>query len=341
VLHDHRHSGIHARPLPRPSTSSPTKRSGYRTQLFISMVLRDYYTIPYGMQLTVLANAARDGNGQIDAKAIQQALTDATMNIEVSDIKTGQTADIASSPFTDFVSVPQPDQEVILLDVLRPDGSGPYGSITAKWGQPQKEPGADLNSLTGITMQQFLEKMGDTNGTLYSWYIACTVNVSYKGRRVNYKAMYLFPAPGEDQEMQQHLDMFLQGTRYSQFAYAFRPDRILRSKWRDIPAMHDWLAAHAMPDDKCTGANAGSMCCVNGLCGLRKSDFDRRMKIPIKPLGTDAPPATPPAVQSPGPQGAVRPLSQRYELGAPTAPLTNSNAALRPRRMQSEMPMPS
>jgi len=45
------------------------------------MVLRDYDTIPYGMQLTVLANAARDGNGQIDAKAIQQALTDATMNI--------------------------------------------------------------------------------------------------------------------------------------------------------------------------------------------------------------------------------------------------------------------
>ena len=40
------------------------------------MVLRDYDTIPYGMQLTVLANAARDGNGQIDAKAIQQALTD-------------------------------------------------------------------------------------------------------------------------------------------------------------------------------------------------------------------------------------------------------------------------
>jgi hypothetical protein len=60
---------------------APLSGAAYRTQLFISMVLRDYYTIPYGVQLTVLANAARDGNGQIDAKAIQQALTDATMNI--------------------------------------------------------------------------------------------------------------------------------------------------------------------------------------------------------------------------------------------------------------------
>jgi hypothetical protein len=282
-----------------PTQADPTDvPSAHLTQMYISLVLRDYYTIPYGMQLTVLANAARSGNGQIDAKAVQQPLTDATMNISVSDLKTGQTAEIATRPFTDFVSVPKPDQEVLLLDVFRPVEGEQYGSITAKWGPMQKDPDADPSSLTGITMQQFLEKMGDTKGTIYTWFIAYNVALSFQGRSLNYKAMYILPAPAEDPEMKQHLDMFLQGTRYSQFPVAFRPDRILRSNWRDIPAMHEWLSAHAMPDDQCVGANAGSMCCVNGQCGLRKSDFDRRMKMPIRPTGTPAPPATmqPPAL---------------------------------------------
>lgn len=283
-----------------PTQADPTDVPSARlTQMYISLVLRDYYTIPYGMQLTVLANAARSGNGQIDANAVQQPLTAATMNISVSDLKTGQTAEIATRPFTDFVSLPRPDQEVILLEVLRAEGQGPFGSITAKWGPMQKDPDADPSSLTKITMRQFLEMMGDTKGTIYTWYIAYTVALSFQGRSLNYKAMYILPAPAEDQEMKQHLDMFLQGTRYSQFPFAFRPDRILRSNWRDIPAMHDWLSAHAMADDQCVGANAGSMCCVNGQCGLRKSDFDRRMKMPIRPTGTPAPPAPPAPIQPP------------------------------------------
>ena len=79
-----------------PTQADPTDvPSAHLTQMYISLVLRDYYTIPYGMQLTVLANAARNGNGQIDANAVQQPLTDATMTIAVSDIKTGQTAILA------------------------------------------------------------------------------------------------------------------------------------------------------------------------------------------------------------------------------------------------------
>jgi hypothetical protein len=272
------------------TNQAPTPQEALN-QYRINQVVRDYLTIPYGMQLTVLANAARSGNGRIDPGAIQKPLEDASMNITVSDIKLGQTADIATRLFTEFVTLPDPNQEVILVSVLKPEGSGPYGSITAKWGPMEKDPDADPNSLTTMTMKQFLEKMGDLTGTIFDKYISYTVSLSYQGRSLKYKAMHVLPAYAEDPQMMQHVDMFLQGTRYSQAPAAFRPDHIMRSSWRDIPAMHDWLVSHAIPDEECAGVNAGTMCCSKGRCGLRKSESDRRMSNPVTFQG------------GPGPQG--------------------------------------
>lgn len=73
-----------------PPTSA--ERAAQRTQSNIKLVERDYYTLPYGLQLTVLADAARKQNGQVDANLLQQPLTDATMNVVLTDISAGQTA---------------------------------------------------------------------------------------------------------------------------------------------------------------------------------------------------------------------------------------------------------
>jgi hypothetical protein len=275
-----------------PPTSA--ERAAQRTQSNIKLVERDYYTLPYGLQLTVLADAARKQNGQVDANLLQQPLTDATMNVVLTDISAGQTADILARPLADFLTMPQAGQDVLHIEVLRAGEGEPYGSIRGRWGPSPRDPGVDPGALNGYTMQQFLEKMGDLHGTVLDHYVSYSVALSFAGRSVNYKAFYLFPAAEEDQ-VAQPIDMFLQATRYSQFPMAFRPDGILRSKWREIPAMHDWLASHTVPDNACSNAQMNSLCCVGTRCGLRQVDFERKMRWPLS--GSTAPQAVTPLAE--------------------------------------------
>lgn len=243
----------------------------------IEHVERDYYAIPYAMQLTVLTNAAKVGKGvTIDEAAIKQPMANAeTFDVSLSGITTGQTADIQTRPWSDFITIPGTGQEIIRLDVTRPNFNGTenakYGSVTAQWG-PMDKPDPGAPDPARLTMQDLLLKLDDLYATHFARFVAYTVTLQYQGRSVNYKAIYFFSG---DDLSHQIVDLYLQGERYSDFSIAYRPDRVLVSKWRDIPILHDWLVQHTLTDSKCTEMN--HLCCIGGRCGMRKSDVDRKM----------------------------------------------------------------
>jgi hypothetical protein len=167
-------------------------------------------------------------------------------------------------------------------------------------------------------MEQFLAMMGDLHGTVWERYPSYEVALSYQGRSVAYKALYLIAAAAE-QHHAQPIDMYLRATRYSQFPMAYRPDRIFRSKLRDVPAVHDWLATHTVPDSTCSAREMNSLCCAGSRCGLRQQDFDRKMSWP---LSGDAPRPTPspfsvvkPLVEGESPRSRVDPRS--FDLTVP------------------------
>ena len=265
-----------------------------QTEQDLNQVQRDYYAIPYAMQLTVLTDAAKAGQGAIDespkAAAAQQAsMADAeSFDVLLSNITTGKTSDIQSQKFTDFVTVPSAGQEIVHLTVTRPDQTvgDKYGSAKAKWGPPtERQPNAPDPS--SLTMQDLFTEMDDANGSLFNRYVAYTVTLHYQGQSVNYKAICLFVPPGEPGPSaysdHQTIDLYLNGNRYSDLRDAYRPDRILISSWRNIPALRAWLSAHTTADSSCTQMN--QLCCSKGHCAIRQADFDRKMSEQIRGTG--------------------------------------------------------
>ncbi len=241
----------------------------------VYQVQRDYEAIPYGLQLSVLVDAVRTGKGKIDnLDATKQPMADAqSFQASVSDITTGKTADIQSQPLTDFVTIPAHGSNVVHLAVTHEpvvDTDDKSTTIKATWGPMETQPPAALSSMT---VADFVGELSTKPGMEYERYVAFTVALNYQGQSVNYKAMYVFSSfPGR-----QVIDFYLKGTRYSDNA-AYRPARLLRSPWRDVPAVHEWLMAHTTTDPHCPNGN--DVCCIRGQCAVSFEFMNREMSRP-------------------------------------------------------------
>jgi hypothetical protein len=208
-----------------------------------------------------------------------------SFEVSLSDITTGKTSEIQSQKLTDFVSAPGAGQEIIHLTATRPDQTvgEKYGSVKAQWGPPmERQPNAPDPS--SLTMQDLFTQLDDANGASFNRYVAYTVTLAYQGQSVNYKAIYLFTEEEHVPESNhQIVDLYLNGSRYSDFREAYRPDRILVSSWRNIPVLRAWLSAHTTTDESCTQMN--QLCCPKGHCAIRQTDFDRKMSEQIRGTG--------------------------------------------------------
>ena len=257
-----------------PQQSQPSHEYN-QTEHDISQVQRDYYAIPYAMQLTVLTDAAKIGQGRIDESTIQPETVKAeSFEVSLSGITTGRTSDIQSQRFADLVSIPGPGQKVVHLSAAEPAKGDKYGFVKAVWGPMEKQPPANASTMT---MEDLFTDLDDLGSATFDRYVAYQVALHYQGQSANYKAIYLF----SDGNPRQHqtIDLYLSGIRYSDDPNAYRPVRILGSSWRNIPALRDWLLAHTTTDPGCSEMN--NLCCVGGHCAMRRSDFDRRMSQPV------------------------------------------------------------
>lgn len=318
--------------MPQHSQPSQQTHQYNQTEQDIYQVQRDYYAIPYAMQLTVLTDAVKAGQGKIheSPKAVssqQATMADAeSFEVSLSNITTGKTSDVASQKFTDFVTVPGAGQEIVHLTVSRPDQSkdDKYGSVKAQWGPPAERQ-SNAPDPSSLTMQDILTQLSDVDATSFNRYVAYTVTLRYQGQSVNYKAIYLF-TPAEEgngiQSNHQIVDLYLHGSRYSDFPQAYRPDRILVSSWRDIPALRDWLSNHTT-DGGCPH-QMNQLCCVKGRCAMTREDFDRKMSYPIK--GTGVALRFSPWRYNPPPliRASFAPLRRRNALGLPMFQFQNN-----------------
>jgi hypothetical protein len=153
-------------------TQTPTRTLPSQTERDIQQVQRDYYAIPYAMQLTVLTDAAKAGDGTINEAAIKQPMADAeSFEVSLSGITTGKTADIQDQPWTNFVTLPAPGQEVVHLNVVNPVAGENYGSVTAQWGPANKQqPGTP--DVSSMAMLQLLQQLDDLYATSFTRYVA-------------------------------------------------------------------------------------------------------------------------------------------------------------------------
>jgi hypothetical protein len=247
-------------------------------------VQRDYLAIPFSMQLRVLVDAARQG--KIDQRAVRQPLEDAALNVSISAIRTGPVTDLGDRSWTDLITIPGAGDKIVQLDVANTDPEhDTYGGVTAHWEPFNQEL---LGDDVTLTMPQFLGKLRDITKVTYSRYATFKVALEFKGQKISYGAAYLF---GKDDQSGDHvfpLDLYLQGARYSSMAAPYRPDHILVSSWRDDPVLHGWLLQHTVTDERCQQMN--QLCCLSGKCGIRRSDFDRKMAYPVfRPEGASVP----------------------------------------------------
>ncbi len=254
-----------------PSVYDLTAQEVYQVQ-------RDYYAIPYGLQLSVLVDAVRSGKGKIDnLDATKQPMADAqSFQASVSDITTGKIADIRSQPLVDFATIPAPGSNVVHLAITHkpvPDTDDKHTTIKATWGPMETQPPAGLSSMT---IEDLVGELSAKTGQDFVQYVAYTVSLSYQGQSVNYKAIYLYST--WTSLSHQVIDFYLTGTRYSDDMSAFRPARLLRSPWRDVPAVHDWLLAHTTTDPHCPNGN--DVCCLNGHCAVSFDFMNRELSRP-------------------------------------------------------------
>ncbi|MGB6193345.1 MAG: hypothetical protein WBF42_12835 [Terracidiphilus sp.] len=249
-----------------------------QTEQELYQVQRDYYAIPYGLQLSVLVEAVRSGKGRIDnLDATQQPMADAqSFKASVSDITNGKIADIQSQPLADFATIPAPGSNVVHLAVTHrpiPDTDDKSTTLQATWGPMETQPPAGLSSMT---IGDLVGEMSAKTGQEFVQYVAYTVNLSYQGQSVHYKAIYLYST--FTSLSHQVLDFYLKGTRYSDNANAYRPARLLRSQWREVPAVHDWLMAHTTTDPHCP--NGDDVCCIRGQCAVSLEFMNKQMSRP-------------------------------------------------------------
>jgi hypothetical protein len=252
------------------ATPTQAERPTAQTQRDISLVQRDYYAIPYGLQLSVLADAA--ANGDTDENKMQQQLAAAVPDITLSNITAGATVQIMDRNLSDFVTVPQPGQDILFVEVV-PEAPRP-GALQAWWG-PITHPLPTIKTVGELLGKDTLS---------FPRYVALTVALQFQGRSVTYKALYLIK---NDKDMPVVAgDVFLETTRYSQFQAPFVPDVLIHSKARDNPMVRGWLSSHTVPDDAC---NESGLCCVDDRCGIRRSEFEKEMAAPIGTSVTPTP----------------------------------------------------
>jgi hypothetical protein len=244
-----------------------------QTEQDTRQVQRDYLAIPYALPLTVIAEAA--SKGTLDEEDTKNSLAVAeTLDISLTEMKTGAIGEIADQPWAEFATIPDPGQDILYIDAENPNDATPFGTVRAHWG-PQERRDVDP-AASSRNVQELLEPLNALNNTTFTRYVAYTVKVTYDGRDMKYKALYLF---SDEPQKHQVVDLHLTGPRYTDASGAYQPSVLLYSKLRNIPQIHDWVLAHTTTDERCQAQN--QLCCLTGHCLYRRSDFDRKFRMPI------------------------------------------------------------
>jgi len=252
-----------------------------------------YSKLDYLTQLDVVSKAALDSySGQsIDEAQVQKQLSDAKIEITLSDFKAGPISEILNKPWLDYLSIPSPPQEILEVMIgnhTYKDNDLPmisWQTAAAKWKPADPTPQAALDFLQNKTVKEMLEASSKVTPSdiVYSRYISYFVTARFQSKSISYKALYLFGTDAKGIEKASPGDFYtvMNGLTFGA-PQNFYPDGLLHSHLREVPVLAEWLKAHEMSDEQCSTAGTRDFCCVGSRCGVAAIDLRNALATPLR-----------------------------------------------------------
>jgi len=253
-----------------------------------------YSKLDYLTQLDVVSKAALDSYGgrPIDEAQIQQQLSDARIEVTLSNFKAGPVSDILDKKWSDYWAIPSPPQEVLEVRVNNhtfKDNDLPmvsWQTAVAKWKPADPPPAPEvLDQLQNQTVKDMLEMNNKITPSeiVYSRYVSYSVTARFQGKSNTYRALYLFGTDSKGVEKASPGDPFtvMNGLSFDT-PQNFYPDGLLHSHLREVPVLADWLNAHQMSDEQCSAAGTKDFCCVGSRCGVAAVDLRNALSTPLR-----------------------------------------------------------
>jgi hypothetical protein len=235
---------------------------------------------------------------EIDADTLARDVTAREIHFKFNSITTGNLRDIAERSYNDFVTMPEAGDEIGLGGsqiTVTDEGASPliqYGA-SGEWHRPP--------TVTRGPLDWGDLKVGRIIAAYpgYDRYAALTVTVSYLGRSLTYKSLWLFDSSHKQPVLP--VDLITGNSILAEFVTRdATPNALLDTRlFSTSPAVRQWLQTHQIPDGSCKGA----ACCLPETmqCGVTASAVSRALaKYPeqLKKESTQTGTLTPPSTSS-------------------------------------------
>jgi hypothetical protein len=260
-----------------------------------AVVRETYAKVAYAVQFTAVTDAMERNLKEIDADTLARDVTAREIHFKFNSITTGNLRDIAERSYNDFVTKPEVSDEINLSGSqmsVTDDGASPliqYGA-SGEWHQPPA---------VTKTLDWGGLKVGPVAAATpgHDRYAALTVTVSYLGRSLTYKSLWLFDSSGKQPVVP--IDLITGNSVLAEFVTRdATPTALLDTRmFSTRPAVRQWLLVHQIPDGSCKGV----ACCLPETmqCGVTASAVSRALakypehiKIDSTQTGTLDPPST-------------------------------------------------
>ena len=223
-----------------------------------------YSKLDYLTQLDVVSKAALDSySGQsIDEAQVQKQLSDAKIEITLSDFKAGPISEILNKPWLDYLSIPSPPQEILEVMIgnhTYKDNDLPmisWQTAAAKWKPADPTPQAALDFLQNKTVKKCSKRVVKLHPQIL--FIRVTFPISSRlGSRAKASPTRHFTCSEQTQRglRRRRGDFYtvMNGLTFGA-PQNFYPDGLLHSHLREVPVLAEWLKAHEMSDEQCSTA---------------------------------------------------------------------------------------
>jgi hypothetical protein len=212
------------------------------------VVRTTYAKLSYAIQVEEISKIIFDSkvaNKPIDRATFSKRLKDAELRFELTDFKTGEIFAISQTKYSDLVTKPEGGPALAI-------GAGTWKEVT----DDPKETKSDVASARWGVAQTLTENWEVPFGEVYpqmevagqhNRFAAFKVKVSFQGRSLEYRAMFLFGIDAQGQETVLPLDTTsnLNGSPLNAFlkrnAY---PETLIEGGLGKDPVIYEWLSTN-------------------------------------------------------------------------------------------------
>jgi hypothetical protein len=235
------------------------------------------------------------GGLKIDSLKLDAQVQQATPSYVLSDFKVGPISEIANDPWRDFVTPPSQNGEI--LQSGEGDQSYSDNGNVSRWKtaevewtpSPYLSPEAE-NTILNKTVVEIIKiaspQWQNPKDPLvnYTRYAAFTVDVTLAGKSSGpHKAIFFFGTDAKGKEYVGTNDVISGPSPldiYANKPSLVEPSGLLLGKFREAPAVANWLRANIMSDPSCSESGQ-TMCCMHGRCGISSAAFNRDLSTPL------------------------------------------------------------